>query len=80
MYGGMCLGEYTRSMLNVAPVLNAANIQHSAAFVYNDSLITSARNKLAASVCESIEGNALGNDQRGHARNDGDCDSGAYEF
>jgi hypothetical protein len=47
MYGGMCLGEYTRSMLNVAPVLGAANIQHSAAFVYNDSLITSARNKLA---------------------------------
>lgn len=47
MYGGMCLGEYTRSMLNVSPVLGAAKIQHAAAFVYNDSLITSARNKLA---------------------------------
>lgn len=47
MYGGMCTGEYTRSMLNVSSVLGAANIKHSAAFVYNDSLITSARNKLA---------------------------------
>ena len=47
MYGGMCTGEYTRSMLGVGPALGAANIQHAAAFVYNDSLITSARNKLA---------------------------------
>lgn len=48
MYGGMCTGEYTRSMINVAPVLNAARVEHSVAFVYNDSLITSARNKLAS--------------------------------
>lgn len=47
MYGGMCTGEYTRSMINVAPVLGTAGIAHSVAFVYNDSLITSARNKLA---------------------------------
>jgi hypothetical protein len=47
MYGGMCTGEYTRSMLNVVPTLSSAGIAVSTAFIYNDSLITSARNKLA---------------------------------
>jgi hypothetical protein len=47
MYGGMCTGEYTRSMLSVVPTLSAEGIAVSTAFIYNDSLITSARNKLA---------------------------------
>jgi hypothetical protein len=47
MYGGMCTGEYTRSMLSVVPTLSAEGISVSTAFIYNDSLITSARNKLA---------------------------------
>lgn len=48
MYGGMCTGEYTRSMLNVSPVLGTEGVSHSMAFIYNDSLITNARNKLAS--------------------------------
>lgn len=47
MYGGMCTGEYTRSLIGVAQVLGPEKIGHGMAFIYNDSLITSARNKLA---------------------------------
>ena len=47
MYGGMCTGEYTRSMINVVPVCSQHGIEVSMAFIYNDSLVTSARNKLA---------------------------------
>jgi hypothetical protein len=52
MYGGMCTGEYTRSMLSVMPTLSAVGIGVSFAFIYNDSLITSARNKLATMFVE----------------------------
>ena len=48
MYGGMCSGEYTRSMLHVPIVLNSNGIDVSFAFIFNNSLIQSARNQLAA--------------------------------
>lgn len=48
MYGGMCCGEYTRSMLDVIPTLTSAGVDVSTAFIYNNSLITSARNQLAS--------------------------------
>lgn len=47
MYGGMCTGEYTRSMTSVVTDLAIHQIHVSFAFLYNDSLITNARNKLA---------------------------------
>ena len=47
MYGGMCCGEYTRAMLDVIPTLHASGVDVSTAFIYNNSLITSARNQLA---------------------------------
>lgn len=52
MYGGMCTGEYTRSMTGVVSELAAQNIKVAFAFLYNDSLITNARNKLATVFME----------------------------
>lgn len=52
MYGGMCTGEYTRSMTGVITELAAQGISVSFAFLYNDSLITNARNKLATVFME----------------------------
>lgn len=48
MYGGMCTGQYTRSMLDVIPTLTSHGVNVATAFIYNNSLITSARNQLAA--------------------------------
>lgn len=48
MYGGMCSGEYTRSMIHVPITLNANWIDVSFAFIFNNSLIQSARNQLSA--------------------------------
>ena len=48
MYGGMCTGEYTRALVGTPSVLKAADIDSSMAFIYNDSLIVSARNKLSS--------------------------------
>lgn len=50
MYGGMCTGEYTRSLMGVEPVMGSVGVSVSMAFIYNDSLITNARNKLAT-IC-----------------------------
>lgn len=47
MYGGMCSGEYTRSSLGIIPTMNANGIDVSFAYIFNNSLITSARNQLA---------------------------------
>ncbi len=47
MYGGMCSGEYARSSLGITPTLQANGISASFAYIYNNSLITSARDQLA---------------------------------
>jgi hypothetical protein len=47
MYGGMCSGEYTRSSLGVKPLMQANGVEVSFAYIYNNSLITSARDQLA---------------------------------
>lgn len=52
MYGGMCSGEYTRSSLGIIPTMQANGIDVSFAYIYNNSLITSARDQLAA-ICLS---------------------------
>lgn len=47
MYGGMCSGEYTRSSLGIIPAMQARGIGVAFAYIYNNSLITSARDQLA---------------------------------
>ena len=47
MYGGQCTGYYTRSMLGAVPALFYADIPVTTRFVFNESLITRARNSLA---------------------------------
>ena len=46
MYGGMCAGFYVQSILNMIPVLQSRNITVSFSFMFNESLITRARNGL----------------------------------
>jgi hypothetical protein len=50
MYGGMCSGEYTRSSLNIVPALQSHGVEVSFAYIFNNSLITSARDQLA-NIC-----------------------------
>ena len=47
MYGGMCSGEYTRASLGIIPTLQKHGIGAGFAYIYNNSLITSARDQLA---------------------------------
>jgi len=47
MYGGMCTGEYTRSMMHVPVQLTSNGVSVAFQFVMNNSLIQSARNQLA---------------------------------
>ena len=47
MYGGMCAGFYTQSILQSVSVLAQAGIQTQFSFMFNESLITRARNALA---------------------------------
>lgn len=47
MYGGMCTGHYTRSLLRAVTRLRAMNIEVYWAHLVNESLITRARNELA---------------------------------
>lgn len=47
MYGGMCTGDYARSLAHLPIMLNANNVDVSFAFIFNNSLVQSARNSLA---------------------------------
>ena len=47
MYGGMCNGFYTQSLLQLNNVLREKNIPSMMSFIFNESLITRARNALA---------------------------------
>jgi hypothetical protein len=53
MYGGMCAGYYTQSALQLAPVLNQHNIDVTYSFMFNESLITRARNALTKAFLRS---------------------------
>ena len=52
-YGGMCAGYYTQSCMQVAPTLNAHNIDVAFSFMFNESLITRARNSLVNAFLKS---------------------------
>jgi hypothetical protein len=47
MYGGQCAGWYTQSILEMVNVFSQNNVKAQFSFMFNESLITSARNALA---------------------------------
>lgn len=49
MYGGQCSGLYTQSMLALAALLQTRGVPQRCAFIFNESLITRARNALVHS-------------------------------
>lgn len=46
MYGGQCFGSYTKSLLDLSRVCQNYGIQAQFSFIFNESLITRARNYL----------------------------------
>ena len=46
MYGGMCTGSYTQGVLNLGNILRGEGIESMMSFMFNESLITRARNAL----------------------------------
>jgi len=46
MYGGMCTGFYAQSLLNLMNVLRDHRVDSMVSFMFNESLITRARNSL----------------------------------
>lgn len=53
MYGGMCTGTFLESFAALILKLQAYNIPMSYAFVYNESLVTRARNRLVDQYLKS---------------------------
>ena len=53
MYGGQCFGFYTQSLLQLQKMCDAANIDVTFSFMFNESLITRARNGLAKGFLNS---------------------------
>jgi hypothetical protein len=53
MYGGQCSGQYTQSLLSLCALLPQHGIASLTAFVFNESLVTRARNALAHSFLQS---------------------------
>ena len=53
MYGGMCHGDYTTGCLQLSNYLSSQGVQHSFSFLFNESLITRARNFIAHNFLKS---------------------------
>ena len=53
MYGGMCAGKYTASMLQLIPAMEARGWKYHFLFRFNESLIDRARNALAVNFLVS---------------------------
>jgi hypothetical protein len=53
MYGGMCAGYYTQSCLQLSSLLNGQGYGASFSFMFNESLITRARNGLTKAFLKS---------------------------
>ena len=53
MYGGACMGAYAQGILNTPGVLAQHNIDVVFSFMYNESLITRARNSLTQAFLKS---------------------------
>ena len=59
MYGGMCAGYYTQSVLQLSDVLKQNGIGNTFSFMFNESLITRARNALANAFLKHQEATHL---------------------
>lgn len=46
MYGGMCTGTYVESLLKLTNLCSQTGVEVGSTFVYNESLITRARNRI----------------------------------
>ena len=53
MYGGMCAGYYTQSVMELNMALQKAQIEAQYSFMFNESLITRARNALTNAFLKS---------------------------
>jgi hypothetical protein len=53
MYGGMCAGYYTQSIISLVNVFRQVDFDSSFSFMFNESLITRARNALANNFLKS---------------------------
>ena len=53
MYGGMCAGYFTQGLLTFQNLLSQVNVRSSYSFLFNESLITRARNALAHTFLKS---------------------------
>ena len=53
MYGGQCTGNYVHSLIGLITLCNTEKIPVQCAFMFNESLITRARNGLAHQFLES---------------------------
>jgi hypothetical protein len=53
MYGGNCTGVFVQSLLDMSGILSSKNIRLSCAFMFNESLITRARNNLVSQFLET---------------------------
>jgi hypothetical protein len=53
MYGGQCTGQYTQSLLSLCALLPQHGIASITGFVFNESLITRARNALVHSFLQT---------------------------
>jgi hypothetical protein len=53
MYGGMCSGVYTQSIIMMQAAFQTAGVEACISFMFNESLITRARNALAHAFMQS---------------------------
>lgn len=59
MYGGMCLGTYVESLLKLSQTVGTNGIECGMTFVYNESLITRARNRVVDEFIKLTKGTHL---------------------
>ena len=53
MYGGNCTGVFVQSLLDMSGIFSSKGIRLSCAFMFNESLITRARNNLVNQFLET---------------------------
>ena len=66
-YGGQCFGSYAQGLLNTANLMNSQGIETAFSFLFNESLITRARNSLThdfpVTICfdagKAFDGNTM---------------------
>ena len=59
MYGGMCAGYYTQALLQLSDILKQNGVGNTFSFMFNESLITRARNALTQAFLKNTESTHL---------------------